>query len=205
MSLGFFLTIEGIDGSGKSTQAGKVVSWIRQELGRPVVWTREPGGWGDGAIRDMLIRGNWANPYTEMLLFFADRCEHCSRVITPAILDGAVVVCERYQDSTVAYQSFGMGLPESLVVDVFSSLKLPLPTGTLWLDISPEDAMARLSSRGGGDRIEARGLEFFRRVREGYRAIAVREPERFVRIPASGDPEEVFQRLKEELVRMLCS
>jgi dTMP kinase len=205
MSLGFFLTIEGIDGSGKSTQAGKVASWIQQELRRPVIWTREPGGWGDGIIRDMLIRGDWANPYTEMLLFFADRCEHCTRVITPALLDGSVVVCERYQDSTIAYQSFGMGLPEGLVAGVFSSLRLPVPDRTLWLDVSPEEAMARLSARGAGDRIEARGLDFFKRVREGYLSISVREPDRFIRVPASGDPEDVFHRLKEELVRMLCS
>lgn len=205
MSSGFFITLEGIDGSGKSTQASRLVTWIQDRLGRKVVWTREPGGWGDGAFREMLVRGEWEHPYTELFLFMADRCEHARRVILPALEGGCVVLCERYQDSTLAYQSYGMGLSAEVISLVFGSIGLPVPDLTLWLDIPPEEAMRRLGLRGVADRIESRGLDFFRRVREGYDLIALREPHRVMRISASKDPDTVFDLILGELVRTLCS
>jgi dTMP kinase len=201
---GLFVTIEGVDGSGKTTQASKLASWIGDQLGRRVLWTREPGGWGDDGIREMLLKGGWQGPYTETLLFLADRCEHCARVIGPALEEGWVVICERYQDSTLAYQAFGSGLGLEDLDRISSVLALPRPDVTIWLDLGPEEAALRLSSRGGMDAIESRGMDFFARVRDGYRVLWERDPSRIRRVPADGSPERVFELIKGELVRLLC-
>lgn len=191
---GVFITLEGIDGTGKSTQAALLVEWLTAQ-GRSVVHTREPGGtWLGGELRALLLGlrghpddGGAPVPVAEMLLMAADRAQHVEQVIRPALAAGRTVVCERFVDSSLAYQAAGLGLPEGdvrLVNDVATGgLR---PDLTIWLDLDPARAYGRDGQ--GPDRIERRGLEFQRRVRSAYEELAKREPDRWVHLPVDGVP-----------------
>ena len=195
---GLFLTLEGIDGFGKSTQAGRLASWLRERgPRRPVLWTREPGGWPGGAdFRERILRGQWEHPWSEVFLFLADRCEHVLREILPALARGEQVLCERYHDSTLAYQSFGRGLPLEALRRFSRDCRFPLPHRTLLLDLPVEDALRRLQQReGAADRLEGEGRPFLERVRRGFLCLAEAEPERYAVVDARGDEEQVFARL----------
>ncbi|HSF95135.1 MAG TPA: dTMP kinase [Thermohalobaculum sp.] len=189
---GFFLTFEGIDGTGKSTQTRLLAERLRQ-LGREVVQTREPGGApGAEEIRSLLVEGEpgrWS-PETEMLLFTAARRDHVERVVQPALARGAVVVCDRYVDSTRAYQ--GADAPERReMVDRLHALAIGLdPDLTLVFDMEPEAALARAHNRADGageTRFEKKGLAFQQRLRAEFRAIAAAEPGRCTLIDAARD------------------
>jgi dTMP kinase len=159
---GLFLTLEGLDGSGKSTQAKLLASFL-EERGLPVVLTREPGG-GLPGVRDLLLREP-LSPRAEYLLFSADRAEHVRRVILPALERGAWVVSDRYLDSSLAYQGFGRGLPLPWLLEVAKETTLGLtPRLTFLLDLPPEEALRRVKDP---DRLEREGLAFFQRVRGG--------------------------------------
>ncbi len=195
MGDGLFITFEGIDGVGKTTQALLLVEYL-EGLGYDVVHTYEPGGTELGqAIRRMLLDPKNRNlaPVTEILLYAADRAQHVEEVVRPALCEGKVVVCERYIDSSVAYQGYGLGLSVEgiLAVNQLAAGGLE-PNLTIYLDAEPSAALVR----AGGDRIEQRALEYYERVRGGFLAIAQQNEHRVFVVPAHGTKEEVSERVQ---------
>lgn len=184
-----FVTFEGPDGAGKSTALRSVAEGLRAD-GRTVLTTREPGaGEFGGKVRAILLEGGEVVPKAELFLFLADRSQHMALTIEPALARGEVVLCDRHTDSTLVYQSFARGLDEGFVrtANAFA-VSGRTPDLTLLFDLDVEAAQARLTSR---DRLDAEGLDFHRRVRDGFRALAANEPERFVVIDAGADEETV--------------
>jgi dTMP kinase len=191
-----FISLEGGEGCGKSTQAAVLRDWI-QAKGGEVVMTREPGGTPTGEmIRDLLqhhVSGEAIAPTTEVLLFAASRAQHVAHVIQPALEAGKWVVCDRFLDSSLAYQAGGRGidLEEVFSVNAFA-LQGCLPSLTLWFDVPVETALARVADRGEQpDRFESENIAFHTRVSEAYAKLHQRFPDRVVRIDAGGDVESV--------------
>lgn len=188
-----FISFEGIEASGKSTLMAAVERALRAE-GQDVVVTREPGGTPIGdALRQILLNDPFSvTPVSEMLMMNASRSQLVAEVIRPALERGAVVLCDRYMHSSLAYQGYGRGLPLELVRTVCDAATGGLmPDLVLLVDISPETSRKRLASRGDGhDRFEREDDAFHRRVREGYLEIA-RHDERVVAIDGERPPEEV--------------
>jgi len=190
-----FITFEGIEGSGKSTQVARLAEWLATRGCKPVV-TREPGGTPLGRkLRDALLKGDVEDALTEAMLMTADRAEHVARVILPALDRGDHVLCDRHADSTLAYQGGGSGVAR----DVLETLNRVATRGlvpdlTLLYDVDPKVALARMHARTGGnaDRFEAESLAFHERVRAAYLELAQREPARFAVIDAARPPDEVF-------------
>lgn len=192
---GRFITLEGGEGAGKSTQARRLALALAA-AGLPVLRTREPGGTpGAERIRDLLLsHGPW-EPVAEAMLHFAARREHVATVIRPFLAAGGWVVCDRFADSTLAYQG-AQGLERSVwarLADV--ALEGFAPDVTLMLDMPVEQGMARAAARSGADRYERMGVGFHRRVRDGFLAIAAAEPGRCVVVDASADAGQVFQAI----------
>jgi dTMP kinase len=190
---GRFITLEGGEGAGKSTQARRLAAELAAG-GLPVLRTREPGGApGAEAVRGLLLSagGSW-DPTAEAMLHFAARREHVARSIEPALVAGLWVVCDRFADSTLAYQGFGQGVPRT-ALDGLRAIALGglRPDLTLILDIAPEEGLARAASRGERNRYEALSSGFHGRVRDGFRAIAAAEPERCLVLDATDSPEGV--------------
>lgn len=200
-----FITFEGVDGCGKSTQARLLSEFLSSRNGSEgVVWTREPGGWpGSACLRDLLLSGELDHPWTEVFLFLADRCEHSKRVIEPALSAGAHVLCERYDDSTLAYQVWGRGLELEKVERAISLGGYRTPDKTILLEVSLETALARASKRSRPDRYEKEGKPFLERVREGYRFLQSRNRDRFIVIDGEPAPDEVFRKILDSLEEYL--
>lgn len=203
---GCFITLEGLEGVGKSTQAQFVADWFRK-AGKPVVLTREPGGTyvGDSVRTILLDHTHVQMAYdTELLLMFAARAEHLDKVIKPALDVGKFVICDRFTDSTYAYQGGGRKIAisriEMLVAFVHGAFR---PDLTLLLDAPPEIALARAEKRSTPDRFEGEDRRFFRSVRECYLALAKAHPERFRVIDASLPVERVQAHIRREL-QALC-
>ncbi|WP_018110449.1 dTMP kinase [Thermus igniterrae] len=191
---GVFLTLEGLDGAGKSTQA-RLLAQFLAEKGLKVHLTHEPGG-GLPGVRGLLL-GEELSPEAEYLLFSADRAEHVRRVILPALQRGVWVVSDRYLDSSLAYQGYGRGLPLPWLQEVARMATLGLkPRLTFLLDLPPEEALRRVKDP---DRLERSGLDFFRRVREGYLRLAEAEPERFLLLDARKGVEAVQEEIRAHL------
>ena len=195
MTRGRFITFEGGEGAGKSTQVRLLAEWLRATAPEVVV-TREPGGSpGAEAIRELVVNGpadRWS-PVAETLLMYAARRDHLERLIRPALERGAWVICARFADSTRAYQGAGGAAPFALI-DVLEAQVLEgvRPDLTLILDLPAPDGLARAILRDGtATRFESKGLAFHERLREGFRAIAEREPDRCALIDASAPVEEV--------------
>lgn len=194
MTQGHFISFEGGEGAGKSTQIRRLAERL-QAAGYDVVVTREPGGSpGAEAIRELLVNGaadRWS-PVTETLLMYAARRDHVERVIRPALARGAVVLCDRFADSTRAYQGAGGDAPATLIASLEDHvLGGTVPNLTLILDLPAEVGLTRAEARGGAARFESKGPEFHRRLRAGYLEIARVEPERCVVIDADAEPDAV--------------
>jgi len=201
---GLFITLEGIDGAGKSTQ----LTWLREffeNQGRAVLLTREPGGTVLGEVlRTLLLNPAEAmHAETEALLIFAARREHLARVILPALADGKVVLCDRFTDATYAYQGYGSGVELNklgvLEQWVQGSLR---PDLTLLLDVPVEIGRQRTAGSREADRFERERAEFFERVRQGYLQRARDEPQRVFVADASGQPADIQKRLEKYLLSL---
>jgi dTMP kinase len=191
--------LEGGEGVGKSTQARRLAERLRA-AGREVVVTREPGGSpGAETIRELLVHGpveRWS-ALTETLLMYAARRDHIERVIAPALARGAWVVCDRFLDSTRAYQGAGGGAPAELIAALEAHVvgEAAMPDLTLVLDMVTDDGLARAAARGEAARFEAKGPQFHARLREAFLEIAAAEPARCRVVDAAGDVEAVAARL----------
>lgn len=189
MVAGKFITLEGGEGGGKSTQA-RMLAAALAERGLPVLLTREPGGApGAERLRTLLLDGaiDWS-PQAETLLHFAARAEHVERTIRPALAAGIWVVCDRFADSTMVYQGHGQGADRGTIATLTGLLRAR-PDLTLVLDVSVETTLARLAQRGtAADRYERLGAAFFATIRDGFRAIARAEFQRCALI--DGEPDE---------------
>jgi dTMP kinase len=194
LSRGRFITFEGGEGGGKSTQAKRLAAWL-SEHGLAVLMTREPGGSaGAEAIRRVLLEGQGFDPVAEAMIMFAARREHVVATIRPALAAGMWVISDRFADSTRAYQCYGQGVPGE-VYGRLAELALEglAPDLTLILDVPPDVGMARAASRGAAaDRYERLDAGFHARVRAGFLAIAAAEPGRCAVVDAARDAEAVF-------------
>ena len=203
---GLFLTLEGGDGAGKTTQAALLEEWLRAQ-GREVVRTREPGGTDVGVrIRDIVLhhRGHIA-PRAEALLYAADRAHHIETVVQPAIARGDVVIQDRYLDSSVAYQGAGRVLDADDVreLSLWATGGL-LPDLTVLLDLDPASARARLDADDKPfDRLEAEKAEFHERVRAAFLTLAAAEPERFLVLDATEPAAVLAERVREAVASRL--
>lgn len=214
MSSGKFITFEGPEGSGKSTHIRRVAEFLR-EKGLAVVLTREPGGTPLGeAIRRLLQHdesGESPADRAEVLLFLASRAQHVERLIKPALARGAWVLCDRFEDSTFAYQGYGRGLDlQSLKnANAFATAGLR-PDLTILLDVRPETSRARLLSRQAAtsvalDRIECEADAFHGRLRDGFLALAKQEPERFVTVSSEREILAVEADIQAAITRRLLT
>ena len=206
MTRGRFITIEGGEGAGTSTQLRRLAADLKAR-GVDCLVTREPGGTeGAEAIRELIVHGppeRW-RPLAELYLFLAAREDHLHRAILPALERGQWVLCDRFADSTRVYQGWAGGLGLELV----DRLQAPLlgahrPDLTLVLDLPVELGLARCAARGAMARFEAKGAEFHERVRAGFHRVAELEPERFVMIDASGDEAQVAAAVARAVARRL--
>jgi dTMP kinase len=192
-----FIALEGGEGAGKSTQAKLLEQWL-SEAGYDVVVTREPGGTAVGAaLRAILLDSATGeiSPRTEALVYAADRAEHVETLIRPALAGGRVVITDRYVDSTLAYQGAGRSIDyEDLERLCQWATEGLTPDLTVVLDIDPMDGLARA---GEPDRIEAEPLDFHRRVREQFLALAAADPGRYVVVPATGAAEAIHAVIRE--------
>ena len=206
MTKGLFLTLEGGDGSGKSTQLSLLVEWLEQ-LGHTVVTTREPGGTPLGEeLREIVLhsRGH-ITPKSEALIYAADRAHNIATKVRPAIDRGDIVVQDRYVDSSVAYQGIGRGLGADEVrhVSMWAADGL-LPDLTVLLDIDETLGRTRLdSSRTRFDRLEAEGQDFHARVRAAYLSLAAAEPERFLVLDASQPVDDLAAAIRSRVTSLL--
>ncbi|NLD04483.1 MAG: dTMP kinase [Synergistaceae bacterium] len=197
-----FITFEGIDGSGKSTQASLFWKWLVEDKKRDALLTREPGGWpGGDVLRKIVVSGKLKHEWSEAYLFMLDRAEHIAAVIQPAIDSGRDVVCERYHDSTLAYQIWGRGLPLEIFDELARLSEFPVPDLTILFDISPVIALKRVKSRGTPDSFEKEGESFMTKIRDGYLALSKRDPKRWLIVECSEkSSEEIFEQMTRSLM-----
>ena len=192
---GLFITIEGIDGSGKTSQSDKLFIYLKDK-GYPVVKTREPGGTDlSEKLRDILLNPeNRIFPWTELLIYGASRRQHTEEVIIPALNNCKIVICDRYKDATLAYQGYGRGLDLEKIVHIndISSNGL-LPDLTILFDIDLQTGLKRRGIKGL-DRLEKEDISFHKRVRDGYLKIAQTSKDRVKKVEVQGNIEKVFKK-----------
>jgi dTMP kinase len=202
---GRFITFEGIDGAGKSTQLSNAIDYVKG-LGRPFIETREPGGTELGErIRSLILDGkNNISAEAETMMMFSARLEHLNSVIKPALDDGKIVLCDRFTDATYAYQGFGSGVDLSFIENLERIVQNGLqPDRTFFFDLDTQTANARIAGREL-DRFESEAIDFHQRVREGYLARAKAYSQRFSIINADRSADEIKGDLLDELAA-LCS
>lgn len=203
---GLFISFEGGDGAGKSTQSRLLAEWLEESLGLEVVRTREPGGTALGvSLRQHVLHGEDVDPRTEALLYATDRAHHVASLIRPALDNGAVVITDRYLDSSLAYQAGGraLNLTELRALQLWAVDGL-LPDVTILLDLDPALLAERLTSAGAEpDRLERAGDEFHRRTREAYLALAAADPARWRVIDASGGVSEIAVQVRAAIAPLV--
>ncbi len=225
---GKLIVFEGVEGSGKTTQLQRCLNWLQSSglrscLGSfgekiPVVVTREPGGTPLGlGLRKLLLEEggkHGSTPLTpssiqdrtELLLYAADRAQHVEEFLKPQLALGAIILCDRYTDSTVAYQGYGRGLDLALIQQLNQIATDGLESDlTLWLDVEVETGLLRARGRGTPDRIEQAGESFHQRVQQGFAQLAGSYPQRIVRVDASQSEEEVHLAIQEILRQRLSA
>ncbi len=192
---GRFITFEGIDGAGKSSHIDALADWLR-DRGREVVLTREPGGTPLAeAVRELFLHREM-DALTEALLVFAARRDHLCQVIEPALLRGAVVLCDRFTDATFAYQGGGRGFDLAVLGQLEQWVQAGRqPDLTLWFDLDPRVAAQRRAAARSADRLEREDLAFFERANAGYSARCEAAPQRFARIDAEQSRDAVWQHI----------
>jgi dTMP kinase len=207
---GLFITLEGPDGSGKTTQVSRIAAYLKQKQVE-FIQTREPGGTRiSDKIRAIILDSEHQemNDLTEVLLYAASRAQHVHEKIIPALKQGNIVLCDRFVDASLAYQGFGLGIGEKSVLEVnqFATGGL-LPDRSYFIDVSPEIGRERMKARygeGSLDRIEQKDLAYHERVREGFRQLSQKNSSRIIRINGEQDPEIVFQEIAKDLDRVLA-
>lgn len=206
MKKGYFISLEGSEGAGKSTQNKRILSWLSAR-GNVVVETREPGGTViSEQIRRLLLdtRSAGLDALSELLLLFAARSQLAQEVIRPALAEGKVVLCDRFTDASYAYQGGGRQLGAATVASVEKLVLGNLrPDLTLLFDVAVEVGMQRVAGRGEADRFETESVRFFERVRNAYLERAAAEPQRFAVIDASRDEEQVWDQVQNVLATRL--
>ena len=197
-----FVTFEGVDWSGKSTQAGLLAGWLGEQ-GRTVLATREPGGTPIAeAVRDVVLHGHDMTPWAEAALYAAARADHVEHAIRPALERGEDVICDRYIDSSVAYQGVARALGEEEVLQLnLTVTRGLLPDRTFLVLLDADEAQRR--GAGQPDRIEREGASFMRRVDEAYRALASRHHDRIVAVDGARPPEEIAEEVREHVRALL--
>jgi dTMP kinase len=205
---GKLIVFEGVEGCGKTTQIQLCSEWL-QSLGFSVVVTREPGGTCLGLhLRRLLLEKSPEQPIadrTELLLYAADRSQHVEEELRPNLAAGKIVLCDRYTDSTIAYQGYGRGLDMSLIYKLNSIATDGLESDlTLWLDLDVEVGLDRKRGTSTAlDRIEQEAVAFHRRIQQGYAQLATTHPQRIVRIDASTSVEKVQKQIQDVLTQRL--
>ena len=204
---GKFITFEGCDGCGKSTQL-KMMSDYLTTNGVPHIFTREPGGGKiSEAIREILLSGKNSEmtDECEALLYAAARVQHLSDRVEPALAKGELVICDRYVDSSLAYQAYARGLGTDFITKINAfALENYLPDVTVFIDLTPEAAFRRKKGADENDRLEQAGMEFHNRVYAGYKKLAEENPSRFVCIDGNQTPEEIFKQIVAALQEKNC-
>lgn len=207
MERGKFITFEGCDGCGKSTQL-KLLSDYLTARGIPHIFTREPGGGKiSESIREILLNGKNAEmtDECEALLYAAARVQHLADRVEPALQAGMLVICDRYVDSSFAYQAYGRGLAKDFVAKINAfALEKYLPDATVFIDLTPEDAFARKHGADENDRLEQAGMAFHKRVYEGFDTLAKEDPARFIRVDGKQTPEGIFEETVAKLKERNC-
>jgi len=211
MNRGLFITFEGPDGSGKTTQINAAKAFFEAK-GFDVVLTREPGGTPIAErIREVILdpENTGMDATCEALLYAASRAEHVSKIILPALAEGKVVISDRFVDSSYAYQGVARGLGDSVRIINAYATKGTMPDLTVLLLLDPEEGRRRVASRvargeeAALDRIELEKLDFHKRVYEGYRSLADEEPNRIALLDASGTPDAIASRIRVRLERLI--
>lgn len=208
MTRGFFIALEGGEGAGKSTQGRRLAETLKA-AGHEVVLTREPGGApGAEEIRKLLVTGEAARwtPLTEALLMYAAREDHLARTIRPALARGAIVITDRFADSSEAYQGAGGGVPQA-ALDALRTLVVggDEPDLTLIFDLSVEAGLARAEARGGDARFESKGVDYHQRLRDAYLGIAARRKDRTVLIDAAATEDQVAETIRLRVMAALAA
>lgn len=200
MTRGKFITLEGIDGAGKSSHIGRLAELLRAR-GHRVSVTREPGGTELGEALRALLLNREMHPDTELMLMFASRCEHLNARILPRLEAGEWVICDRFSDASYAYQGGGRGIPPERLVTLEAWVQRGFqPDLTLLFDLDPQTALARRVAQRSADRFEAETLAFFSRVRHAYLERARAEPQRFRIIDSARPPEQVRAELEQVIL-----
>lgn len=202
---GCFITFEGTEGAGKSTQIAAVAEFL-QHKGLEVITTREPGGTALGEkIRALLLdNAQSMNQMTELLLMFAARAEHLSQTIIPALKAGKWVLCDRFTESSYAYQGYGRGMLLEKIATLEALVQGDLrPDCTFWFDIPVIEGMKRVKKRGTQDRFETENIAFFEAIAEGFQSLAQARPTQFYRIDAMQSITEVTAAIETKLEQLL--
>ncbi|MFM6188807.1 MAG: dTMP kinase [Planktothrix sp.] len=198
---GKLIVFEGVEGGGKTTQMQRIQVWLQTLTNAPVVMTREPGGTLFGQeLRRLLLEYQGEEPLqdrAELLMYAADRAQHIEGFLKPLLDQGTIILCDRYTDSTIAYQGYGRGLDLSLIDQLNQIATNGLESDlTLWLDVDVELGLARTRARGKLDRMEQATLEFHQRVQQGFKQLAETYPERIIPINGRLNVDEVTEKIQ---------